>query len=94
MLGLLAQLTGLFLVGQFLEKWSQAAPRIRIELIFMAEIEIKPQPFPIKDVIAASDRFAHQLGVILRQDIGGHVFHGDVELARNRLITINAVLSS
>ncbi|GAB1409865.1 hypothetical protein MASR1M90_10190 [Desulfovibrionales bacterium] len=60
----------------------------------MAEIKIKPQPFPIKDVIAASDRFAHQLGVILRQDIGGHVFHGNVELARNRLITTNAVLSS
>lgn len=82
MLGLLAQLTGLLLVREFLEKGSQAAPRIRIELMFMAKIKIKPQPFPIKDVIAAADWFAHQLGVILRKDIGGHVFHGDMELAR------------
>jgi len=76
MLGLLAQLAGLFFVLQLLAKRRQTASRFRIELVLMTKVEIEPQQFPVKNVVPAADRLMHQLGVKPRTDIRGHVFHG------------------
>ena len=85
MLGLPAELAGLFFVRQFLEKRHQAGPVGLVEVILVAKIKIEAQPFSIKGVRPLWDGLPRQLGVKLEENLGRHVFHSVLELADFRV---------